>query len=368
MNHWLERFIVEARKKDGSEYPPKSLYLLCGLLRHLRQRGVYDKNFLDEKETFFIGMRNVLDAKMKSLIDRGVGCEIRQADPIWPEDEEKLWQESVFGKENSEQLQHTLFFYSCKLFGLRACDEHHKLQCEQFSIGNDVHGQFIQFHGRASKTYKGGLGQMNVQTKNLKHYSEPGNRCLAEYFRIYLDALDGQGPFYRRPLPGTPDRPIRYGTQVVGINKIKTFMKSIAKKGGLQGNYTNHSGKKTCATQLYVGGVPEAEIMSVTGHRSQQGVRKYMRSNVDIKKNICKILGPPISTSEESLEPSTTQESLEPSSSLQECRKRSLSPVNSDNSEDDAKRFCPENQHILKELSNTASVFNNCQFSFSFGP
>lgn len=108
--------------------------------------------------------------------------------------------------------------------------------------------------------------------------------------------------------------------------------------------------------------------MSVTGHRSQQGVRKYMRSNVDMKKNICKILGPPISTSEESLEPSTTQESLEPSPSLQECRKRSLSPVNSDNSEDDAKRVCPENQHILKELSNTASVFNNCQFSFSFGP
>lgn len=92
MNHWLERFIVEARKKDGSEYPPKSLYLiLCGLLRHLRQRGVYDKNFLDEKETFFIRMRNILDAKMKSLIDQGVGCEIRQADPIWREDEEKLW-------------------------------------------------------------------------------------------------------------------------------------------------------------------------------------------------------------------------------------------------------------------------------------
>lgn len=212
---------------------------------------------------------------------------------------------------------------------------------------------------------------MNVQTKNLKHYSEPGNRCLAEYFRIYLEALDSQGPFYRRPLPGTPERPIRYGTQVVGINKIKTFMKSIAKKEGLQWNYTNHSGKKTCATQLYVGGVPEADIMSVTGHRSQQGVRKYMRSNVDTKKKICMILGPPISTSEESLEPSKTKESLEPSSSSQGslgCRKRPLSPVNSDNFEDDAKRFCPENQHILKKLSNTASVFNNCQFSFSFGP
>lgn len=70
-----------------------------------------------------------------------------------------------------------------------------------------------------------------------------------------------------------------------------------------------------------------------------------MRRNVDMKKNICKILGPPILTSEESLEPSTTQESLEPSSSSQEsleCKKRPLSPVNSDNSDDDAKRFCPK--------------------------
>lgn len=51
---------------------------------------------------------------MKSLIDRGVGCEIHQADPIWPEDKEKIWQEGVFGKEKSEQLQHSLVFYSCK--------------------------------------------------------------------------------------------------------------------------------------------------------------------------------------------------------------------------------------------------------------
>ena len=141
-------------------------------------------------------------------------------------------------------------------------------------------------------------------------------------------------------------------------------MKSIAQKGGLQGNYTNHSGKRTCATQLYIGGVPEAEIMSVTGHRSQQGVRKYMRNNVDMKKNISKILDPPTTTSmpEPSSESSSTMlESLEP-------RKRPASPENLDENNTDAKRFCPESQHILRDLSHAASVFNNCQFSFSLGP
>ena len=54
MNYWLQRFIVEGRRKDGAEYPPKSLYLIaCGLLRHLRNNSVYDKNFFDENNVDF---------------------------------------------------------------------------------------------------------------------------------------------------------------------------------------------------------------------------------------------------------------------------------------------------------------------------
>ena len=47
---------------------------------------------------------------------------------------------------------------------------------------------------------------------------------------------------------------IRYGEQVLGINKIKELMKEITGKAGLVGNFTNHSGKRTCATQLYQAG------------------------------------------------------------------------------------------------------------------
>ena len=41
-------------------------------------------------------------------------------------------------------------------------------KCEQFSIGSDIHEKHIQFLERATKTCKGGLGQMNVQTKNIE--------------------------------------------------------------------------------------------------------------------------------------------------------------------------------------------------------
>ena len=75
---------------------------------------------------------------------------------------------------SSEQLQRTVFFYSSKLFGLRACDEHHGLTCEQFIVNEDQKGKFINFIGRSYKTFKGGLGQLNVQNKNIKHYCQPG--------------------------------------------------------------------------------------------------------------------------------------------------------------------------------------------------
>ena len=63
---------------------------------------------------------------------------------------------------------------------------------------------------------------------------------------------------------------MRYGDQVVGVNKLKNMMEIICERGGLKGNYSNHSGKRTCATQLYMAGVDEQEIMSRTGHRSEK--------------------------------------------------------------------------------------------------
>jgi len=51
---WLARFFVEVRRKDGKEYPPRTLYQLgCDILRKLRELGRYDLNFLDETNATF---------------------------------------------------------------------------------------------------------------------------------------------------------------------------------------------------------------------------------------------------------------------------------------------------------------------------
>ena len=47
-------------------------------------------------------------------------------------------------------------------------------------------------------------------------------------------------------------------------------VKKFCEEAGFQGNYTNHSGKVTCATTLFQSGVDEQLIMKQTGHCSHE--------------------------------------------------------------------------------------------------
>lgn len=94
------------------------------------------------------------DAQIKSLIDKGLGCDVKRADPILPHQKKTIWVKGVFGQKHGEQLQLTMFFYARILFGLNGCDEHHSLKAEQCFIGTNECGNYIR-----------GLGQFNVQNK-----------------------------------------------------------------------------------------------------------------------------------------------------------------------------------------------------------
>ena len=114
-------------------------------------------------------------------------------------------------------------------------------------------------------------------------FSDEKTNCRS--FKKYLVALN-RGAFYRRPLAGLP---IRYGSQVIGVNKHKNMIKVIWAHAELPGNYTNHSGKRTCVTQLYMAGVYEQEIMQRTEHRSEKSVQKYKVASSEIQKRVAAV-------------------------------------------------------------------------------
>ena len=120
-------------------------------------------------------------------------------------------------------------------------------------------------------------------------------------------------------------------------------LKEITTKAGLQGHYTNHSGKRSLATQLYSAGVPEQEIMSRTGHRSEMAVRKYKRPSEKILQEVSDVLNPPVKKEK--------YDAMDVDSDVK-CPKVGENPV------------CTPFR--FKDLTNFQhpSVFNNCTFHF----
>ena len=122
-------------------------------------------------------------------------------------------------------------------------------------------------------------------------------------------------------------------------------MKTICAKGGLNGNFSNHSGKRTCATQLYMSGVGEQEIMKSTGHRSEKAVRKYKRSSDEIDENVSNILNPPNSCTKRV----KAEESVQMDCSTGDC----------------SGTASITNRNVLRDITEK-SVFQNCQIAFNF--
>jgi hypothetical protein len=196
MEEQLCRFIVEARREDGGEYPPKTLYaLVAGLQRFVRSKGRRDISFLSNEDLNFTRLRLTLDAKMKNLTSMGVGCISKQAEPISEVNEQRLWDKGILTVDTSEGLLYVVFFYNCKLFGLRGGDEHRNLMREQFIIASDHGGQYLRFMGRASKNVQGGLAQKSISVKDLKIYakSHESKRCIVRIYNSYFGFIPDTG-------------------------------------------------------------------------------------------------------------------------------------------------------------------------------
>ena len=131
LGYHLSRFILEVRKKDGTEFPPGSLHhIVCGIQPHLRFHGKPEIDFF--KDAPFAEFRMSLDAEMKRLQRCGLGSKRKKAEPISCEEEEVLWQKGVLGSSNPQSLVDTMLLYMCEIyFALRSGQEHRQLRFHQ---------------------------------------------------------------------------------------------------------------------------------------------------------------------------------------------------------------------------------------------
>ena len=139
INYWLTRFILEVMRADGKLYPANSLRSIStGLLRHFRDDlNRFDIKVFSKDDVHFQSFRKALDSWMKEFTAAGIGPKKTSADPLALQDEEQLWWSGTIGFHSSKALSYSVYFYNCKVFGVRAMNEHFSVMVEQYEFGFD---------------------------------------------------------------------------------------------------------------------------------------------------------------------------------------------------------------------------------------
>ena len=294
----LARFVAEVRKEDGQEYPGKTLYeILSSIQMYLRVQCKRNITLIDKKGCTFRNLNSALNFLMKERARQGIGVDVNQANLITQEQENYLWEHGFLGSENAELLRDTLVWVLGVNFALRAGQEHRNLRLRnsQLSLQYDELGrEFLQYTEDISKTNNGGLSHLRIKRKVVRAYKNLTNveRCPVELYKKYLSHVPNEvsdNAFYLRALP-KPNGEIWYYKKAAGRETLGNVVKKIMKKAQFDGHYTYHSLRRSCATRLYDGGVPEQLIQETTGHRSSDGVRAYKCTSSALKREASEIL------------------------------------------------------------------------------
>nr|XP_006824106.1 PREDICTED: uncharacterized protein LOC102807994 [Saccoglossus kowalevskii] len=136
LTFWLCFFVSSWRCAAKTEFPPSSLRVLCSAIqRYLRDECPRsDLRFMDTQCLEFIEFHKTLDGVLKYIDKRGISLQKRQA---------------------ATTLSYAAYLYVCKIFALRAVDEHSNLTVEQSVKGTDKDGEYIEFCGRPCENNQG---------------------------------------------------------------------------------------------------------------------------------------------------------------------------------------------------------------------
>ena len=153
------------------------------------------------------------------------------------------------------------------------------------------------FFGRACRHVQGGYNQRKVEAKHVVQWEDPGNpRDLISLYAKYLSLIPNVGTFYKRPIEQTnsDNCTLRFSTQVIGVNKLSTYVRCMLKDAGINvdnKNISNHSGKVTCATTLYNHGFDNKGVSGRSGHRSD-AIETYKRPSEQMLNEVPMALQP----------------------------------------------------------------------------
>ena len=295
---------------------------------------------------------------MKRLHGSGLGANPKRAEPINPEEEALLWSSRQFGTHNGKVILNTVYFYNCKVFGLRSFDEHRNLKCSQFTkLLDEQKRVYMEYTDFGSKTNRGGLKHMKVENKTVRQYENPDDpdHCVVNIFQKYLCSIPSRDDFfYFRPLADDGSGVPRFANKPVGRNKLSQIIPDMCKAVKISGRKTGHSWKVTCATSLYQQDFSDQLIKERTGHRSLEALHKYKRTGSGQQHKVSMALLPPMAV----IKPAPVED-------IENVPVAEQAPLSDD---DDFLPLKKKKKAKPEELSAMfpRSTLQNCTFNFTF--
>ena len=160
---WLSKFVYEVQKRE---------------VRNIRQTACTNiDNGRAGLEIFkhpnFKVFQDAIESQMKSLTRKGVGVTTKQAEPIMPHEEERMWAKGVLGDSDPKTLLHTLVFLFGKFFALRSGEEYRNLTFMQLRVvtGDDTERERLQYRSHGEKNHGGGLKDRRVKSKVVEQHA-----------------------------------------------------------------------------------------------------------------------------------------------------------------------------------------------------
>ena len=111
MSKWLSLYVAETRKRDGTQYPAKTIHvLLSGVLHHVHSLNPLCPNFLDTANLSFYSFHAALHNVFRDLRVKGVGSQSKVTE-MFTKEEELLWSSGALSTDTPKGLLHAVFFF-----------------------------------------------------------------------------------------------------------------------------------------------------------------------------------------------------------------------------------------------------------------
>lgn len=273
----LERYYVDARKQDGSEYRRSSFIAARSAInRHL---SAFSRDIDIIRGHHFKKANKVLDAVLKAKQKDGREPAVQHKKPITDDDWTRINEHfsDISTTLDPRKVTTYVWFQVSSHFCLRGGELQSRLRkqdlvftvqdgVERITLGTDFQ----------TKNHRGGLAgagyvtkgsiQDPVQVNAIKRYLE---KLHPDIDRLFQRCLLRKGEVFSK------DVSCWFMKSPLSHNVLDSMMRMLSEAASLAAVYTNHCVRATSIVHLKEGGVQDRQIMSVTGHRNVQSIASY---------------------------------------------------------------------------------------------